>query len=55
MQTPDPVETILARLMPPALSEAGPAEIEAMLDELAGPAAENVVAISSGRPMDAAG
>ena len=31
------VETILARLMPPALSVSGQQEIEAMLDELAGP------------------
>ena len=42
MHKPDPVETILARLMPPALSEEGQRDIEAMLDELAGP----VVAIS---------
>lgn len=42
MQTPDPVETILARLMPPAFSVEGQRDIEAMLDELAGP----VVAIS---------
>ena len=35
MHKPDPVETILARLIPPALSEAGQHEIEAMLDELA--------------------
>jgi hypothetical protein len=35
MQTPDPVETILARLMPPALSEGGHRSIESMLDELA--------------------
>lgn len=39
MHKPDPVETILARLMPPALSEEGQREIEAMLDELAGPVA----------------
>lgn len=32
------VETILARLMPPALSVSAQREIEAMLDELAGPA-----------------
>ena len=32
------VETILARLMPPALSVSAQQEIEAMLDELAGPA-----------------
>lgn len=42
MHTPDSVETILARLMPPALSADAQCEIEAMLDELAGPAA-NVV------------
>ncbi len=42
MHKPDPVETILARLMPPALSEESQRDIEAMLDELAGP----VVAIS---------
>jgi len=35
MHKPDPVETILARLIPPALSEDGQHEIEAMLDELA--------------------
>jgi len=39
MHKPDPVETILARLMPPALSEEGQRDIEAMLDELAGPVA----------------
>jgi hypothetical protein len=33
----DSVESILARLMPPALSVTGQHEIEAMLDELAGP------------------
>jgi hypothetical protein len=32
------VETILARLMPPALSVSAQQEIETMLDELAGPA-----------------
>lgn len=37
MHKPDPVETILARLMPPALSEEGQRDIEAKLDELAGP------------------
>jgi hypothetical protein len=36
MHKPDPVETILARLMPPALSEQGQRNIAAMLDELAG-------------------
>lgn len=37
MHDRNPVETILARLMPPALSVNGQHEIEAMLDELAGP------------------
>lgn len=46
MHKPDPVETILARLMPPALSEDGQRDIEAMLDELAGP----VVAMSPPAP-----
>ena len=36
MHKPDPVETILARLMPPALSEAAQRDIESMLDTLAG-------------------
>lgn len=35
MRKPDPVETILARLMPPALSTAGQREIETMLEALA--------------------
>lgn len=48
MQAPDPIETILARLMPPALSQDGQFEIEAMIDDLAGHEAENVVPISSG-------
>jgi hypothetical protein len=39
MHKPNPVETILARLMPPALSPAGQHEIEAMLDSLAGASA----------------
>jgi hypothetical protein len=42
MHKPDPVEAILARLMPPGLSEAGQNEIEAMLDELAGSSQEIV-------------
>ncbi len=42
MHKPDPVETILARLMPAALSDEGQRGIEAMLDELAGPAVEVV-------------
>jgi hypothetical protein len=49
MQAPDPIETILARLMPTALSQDSQYEIEAMIDDLAGPEAENVVRISSGR------
>lgn len=36
----DPIETILARMMPPALSAEGQREIEDMLDELAGPLPE---------------
>ena len=35
MHDPQSVETILARLMPPAISEAGQSQIECMLDELA--------------------
>ena len=45
MQAPDPIETILARLMPPALSESGQLEIDEMIDDLAGP---QVASISSG-------
>jgi hypothetical protein len=37
MHDPHSVETILSRLMPAAISEAGQREIEAMLDDLAGP------------------
>jgi hypothetical protein len=37
MHDTNSVETILARLMPPSLSVAGQHDIEAMLDELAGP------------------
>lgn len=47
MQTPDPIETIMARLMPAALSQKGQFEIDAMIDDLAGPEAEKVVEISS--------
>jgi hypothetical protein len=36
----DPIETILARMMPPALSAEGQRGIEDMLDELAGPRSE---------------
>jgi hypothetical protein len=35
MPAPNQIETALARLMPPALSQAGQRAIEAMLDELA--------------------
>lgn len=44
MQAPDPIETILARLMPPALSEEGQSGMDAMIDELAGPS--NIIGIS---------
>lgn len=44
MQAPDPIETILARLMPPALSQGAHDDLSAMIDDLAGPAgAENVI------------
>jgi hypothetical protein len=49
MQVPDPIETILARLMPPALSEDCQADLEEMLTHLAGTPPENLVAISSGK------
>lgn len=49
MQAPDPIESILARLMPPALSQDCQEDIEAMIGELAGPEPENVIEISSGR------
>ena len=39
MLKPDPIEAILARLIPPALSVAGQHDIDAMLDELATAAA----------------
>lgn len=55
MQTPDTVdpvtesvEAILARLMPPALSEDIQTEIEKMIEELAGIEPPQVVPISSG-------
>ncbi len=44
MQAPDPIETIMARLMPPALSQECQLEIETMIDDLAG--SEDVVRIS---------
>lgn len=51
MQTPEhPVETILARLMPPALSDGAVRDIEAMFDELGGSAQEaDVVALPPSR------
>lgn len=36
MQTPDPIESMLARLMPGTLSQSGQRSIESMIDELAG-------------------
>ena len=42
MHKPDQIETILARLMPAALSDEGQMGMEAMLDELAGSATVNV-------------
>ena len=48
MHKPDPVETILARLMPPALSDASQREIESMLDTLAGAPAESLPAKRTG-------
>lgn len=52
MQAPDPVEAILARLMPPGLSGSGQAAIESMLDELASevPVETPAAAISLPRP-----
>jgi len=43
MPKPDPIETILARLMPPAMSEAAQRDIEDMLDELADTTPQGVV------------
>lgn len=44
MQTPEhPVEAILARLMPSALSDGAVRDMEAMFDELAGTPAEEIV------------
>jgi hypothetical protein len=48
MHKPDPVETILARLMPPALSEAGQREIEAMLEALTGASVQSPPAKPAG-------
>lgn len=49
MQAPDPIETILARLMPPALNEEFQSGLNETIDKLAGPAPANVVEISSGK------
>jgi len=48
MQAPDPIETIMARLMPPGLSGEGQSSMEGLIDELAGPGEANVVPISRG-------
>ncbi len=37
MQAPDPIETVLARLMPPALSQNCQDGLDSMIDDLAGP------------------
>ena len=49
MQAPDPIETVLARLMPPALRQDCQMQIEEMIDDLAGSEPANRVEISSGR------
>jgi len=38
MPAPDPIESILARLMPPAISQAAQDEMDTMINELVGPA-----------------
>lgn len=47
MQALDPIEVVLARLMPTALSQGCQFEIEAMIDELAGPESKKVVKLTS--------
>jgi hypothetical protein len=42
MQAPDPIETILARLMPPAISQAAQEDMDTMIEDLAGPVVENI-------------
>jgi hypothetical protein len=49
MQAPDPIETALARLMPPALSQNFQMELETMIDDLAGPETQTSHEISHGR------
>lgn len=46
MQAPDPVETILARLMPSALSQDCQDELDAMIDDLAGPRTADLVEVT---------
>lgn len=46
MQAPEPIETVLARLMPPALSQDRQLEIEELIDELAGPEPAKIVRFS---------
>ena len=48
MQAPDPIDSIMARLMPPGLSDEGQSSMEGLIDELAGPGEANVVPISRG-------
>jgi hypothetical protein len=45
------IETILSRLMPPALSESGQRGIETMLDELAGSGSANEAPAARPRPL----
>jgi hypothetical protein len=47
MQAPDPIETALARLMPPALGQNFQLDLEAMIDELAGDEPQEMPVISS--------
>lgn len=50
MHKPDPVETILARLMPPGLSDEGLRGMEDMLDELAGQTPSVEITAPSAKP-----
>lgn len=49
MQAPDPIETVLFRLMPPALSENAQHSIEAMLDELGASAGGGAAVVAPGK------
>lgn len=52
MQAPDPIETVLARLMPPGLSRDSQSAIDAMLDELGGtPAAAAPAGLRASYPL----